>query len=644
MSLDLQPRALAKRRQQQQGDENGDSVPGSERKRPRTLQACLPWYIMPSSYVFLALRSQRLILDSRRRKVKCNGLKPRCHNCARFDDECQWPSGTLSSGQIGLPLGISPLEEHDFLSEDQALILSKAFFSFPQFSLVCHAFHRPTFEGQRFLEQPLLLRIAICSLAALQLDYEELERCFSGETGPDLSNRLAHIGQTLSKDSSFHPTVENILANVLLGWRELIAGSGNLAWLYTGLAIRMAQVLRLGKEYHQRHPAVERERRRRTMWTAFILDRLVSYVMARPQTIGAHKIRIQLPCPNHLYVFGEAYDGPNIHQALLGDIANDDILAYVIRVINLWGACTDLFANLAIGDKNSSAQLENELRKMEFTIETWTANLPDRLHWSLDNYAAHKLLGTGSQFILLQMLILHTHCITQQGFLPFETPFVSESGRDSVAAQSCLAYAQRITEISSTLFKGDDVDRANLMSPFSGIAIACAANIWIWRIHINDISQIEGIEMPSLTDQQIKSYLSSIIAILQSWAKTWKLAQSWLDVIGILTQYYATIYTGNTIDSLGEQEIGHGEPSSEREDPDREVEIGSGFPEPPDFQDLFRRIYFLNAAVGESTTLRRQFARLQTHSSWSQMWLGTLLSSQALDDHLAGFDQDTGFL
>ncbi|KAF3396960.1 hypothetical protein DPV78_007306 [Talaromyces pinophilus] len=622
MSLESQTQALGKRRQQQQGEGDGDSAPGSERKRPRTLQACLP---------------------CRRRKVKCNGHKPRCHNCTRFDDECHWPSGSLPPGQFILPLVNSPSEEQDFLSEDQALCLSKGFFSSPQFLVVGHAFHQPTFEGRRFLEQPLFLRIAICSLASLQLEDDELERCFNRESGPDVSNRLALIGQTLSKDSSFHPTVENILANVLLGWRELIAGSGNLAWLYTGLAIRMAQVLRLGKEYHQRHPAVERERRRRTMWTAFILDRLVSYVMARPQTIAVHKLRIQLPCPNHLYVFGEAYDGPDIHQSLLGD-ANDDILAYVIRAVNLWGACTDLFANLAIGDKSSSAQLEIELRQMEFTIETWTVQLPDRLHWSPNNYAAHKLLGTGSQFILLQMLVLHAHCITRQGFLPFATPFVSESGTDSITAQSCLAYAQRITEISTLLFQGDDVDRMNLKSPFSGIAIACAANIWIWRIHVNDICQIEGTERSSQTDQEIKSYLASITAILQAWSKTWKLAQSWLDVIGILTQYYATIYTGDTTVSLGEQEVGNGERSSEQEDPDREVEIGGGFPEPPDFQDLFRRIYFLNAAVGESTTLRRQFARLQTHSSWTQMWLGSLLSSQALDDHLAGFVDGARFL
>lgn len=243
------------------------------------------------------------------------------------------------------------------------------------------------------------------------------------------------------------------------------------------------------------------------------------------------------------------------------------------------------------------------------------------------------------------MLVLHAHCITRQGSLPFETPFVSESDAGSIAAQSCLAYAQRITEISASLFQGDNIDRTNLMSPFGGTAISCAANIWIWRIHVNDISEIEGTERPSQTDQEIKSYLPNIIAILQSWAKTWKLGQSWLDVIEILTQYYETIYTGHTTISLGEQEVGNGERASEEEeDPDREVEIGSGFPEPPDFQDLFRRIYFLNAVVGESATLRRQLARLQTHSSWSQMWLGSLLSSQALDDHLAGFVGGTELL
>lgn len=51
--------------------------------------------------------------------------------------------------------------------------------------------------------------------------------------------------------------------------------------MYAGAAIRMAQIVRLNKEYHQSHSLKDQETRRRTFWAFVLVDKLLAYLTLR---------------------------------------------------------------------------------------------------------------------------------------------------------------------------------------------------------------------------------------------------------------------------------------------------------------------------------------------------------------------------
>jgi hypothetical protein len=81
--------------------------------------------------------------------------------------------------------------------------------------------------------------------------------------------------------------------------------------MYTGTAIRMAHALQLGSEFNQRHSPRQKEMQKGTFWACFVMGRLISYSNNRPLSIDMVSVRIQLPCPDNRFAFGEDYFGPS---------------------------------------------------------------------------------------------------------------------------------------------------------------------------------------------------------------------------------------------------------------------------------------------------------------------------------------------
>ena len=191
----------------------------------------------------------------------------------------------------------------------------------PNLAFIRQSLHQPSFESTDLSFYPPILRLAIHSLAALYVSDTDVLEIFNGETAFELSERLATAAQTYSRNTSDQPSVFSVQGNVLLGFRELLCRNTGRAWMYTGLAIRMAQGLRLGKEYFQKYPHREREVRRRALWTCFIMDRLLCFLTARPQVFRSRQISIQLPCPTKNFLFDEDFRGPGLSEFSSLDIS-----------------------------------------------------------------------------------------------------------------------------------------------------------------------------------------------------------------------------------------------------------------------------------------------------------------------------------
>ena len=77
------------------------------------------------------------------------------------------------------------------------------------------------------------------------------------------------------------PTISNVQALVILGLHEFGSSRGARAWMYAGIAIRMAISLGLNVEDEQRLASqswVETEIRRRVFWATFIMGILSKFL------------------------------------------------------------------------------------------------------------------------------------------------------------------------------------------------------------------------------------------------------------------------------------------------------------------------------------------------------------------------------
>jgi hypothetical protein len=91
-------------------------------------------------------------------------------------------------------------------------------------------------------------------------------------------------------------------ALLLMGYRELGIGAMAQAWLYIGMAIRMAQDLGMHKNADQwthdgtsLFTSVELQERRRIWYTCVIMDKYVSSYMGRPLSISEREFDTELP-------------------------------------------------------------------------------------------------------------------------------------------------------------------------------------------------------------------------------------------------------------------------------------------------------------------------------------------------------------
>ncbi|TPX26364.1 hypothetical protein DIZ76_011826 [Coccidioides immitis] len=117
--------------------------------------------------------------------------------------------------------------------------------------------------------------------------------------------------------------IHRVQAFLMLGLHEWGMCRGTNAWIYVGMAIRLAQAMGLSFEtendrFSRRSSLhsnldqkdqnsddiIEQETRRRTFWSCFVMDRCLSGGKFRPRMVKVRDVGIQLPSDN-AFAFGE---------------------------------------------------------------------------------------------------------------------------------------------------------------------------------------------------------------------------------------------------------------------------------------------------------------------------------------------------
>ncbi|CAJ0542659.1 Ff.00g001890.m01.CDS01 [Fusarium sp. VM40] len=366
-----------------------DDSDGPESRRKRIRQACL---------------------NCRKKKVRCTGEKPVCSFCQRLNQDCEYAEDgrTLRRAYVTyrteseqlpvtdmertiltrfaslenqvstlqatveklLPLALNqqtlsnnhpiqqqantpstailqtPLTTQSTASERPQLqtLLSAAdiYFRF------CHSqpyslFHEATFR-QRLADDSLPTYL--------------LWGFFQGNTADDASTYAAKAWECIDLPWSGSAPPQKVLTVVqtiiLIVSTEVPAGLCNQAHMKLGFAVRLAQNNRLHLEPNASIPVAEREERRRTFWSLYLQDILISLSRGRFCAIRDEECKVSLPCSEQAFK-DEREEKTPLLEDLIGESVEQEAIEKCspLGLINVMASILSRVSDYALHETNS---------------------------------------------------------------------------------------------------------------------------------------------------------------------------------------------------------------------------------------------------------------------------------------------------
>ncbi|KAF9869699.1 hypothetical protein CkaCkLH20_12886 [Colletotrichum karsti] len=234
-------------------------------------------------------------------------------------------------------------------------------------------------------------------------------------------------------------SVERVQALLILGLYEWISlnHEGLRAWMLVGAAGRMAQALKLGHETknsssgssaHRIGAASEEfiinhEIRRRTMYSCFIFDRLISCGKERPSLIRSEDLQIHLPCSKENFDLSRQVTTAFFtDDTLSAPHRKISILGHFVHLVNLWGRISH-YTNAGgrfLDKRRPPWDRESMFFRLRQDIDSFSSDLEVSgvfLNFSPSNYFRHE--GTSNTYILLHLLMALCKIMLHRQYLPF---------------------------------------------------------------------------------------------------------------------------------------------------------------------------------------------------------------------------------
>ncbi|KAG5786033.1 hypothetical protein H9Q73_000333 [Fusarium xylarioides] len=258
-------------------------------------------------------------------------------------------------------------------------------------------------------------------------------------------------------------TVERIQSFLMLGLFEWSQENNSSAWMYLGIAIRMAKLMRLEqddrrmailenqapdtKRFEKKSPEIViiRETRRRTMYSCFIMDRLMSCGSERPLSIAVESMLIQLPCSEMAFDLSlQVYTG--LLQPREGSsqpqISDDSTLSRFVKLVEIWG---EISRYISMGGRSREVHPpwnpKSTFYKLREKIIAFDKDLPDTFTLSRQNYYRHDNHQATNAYVSLHMLASVCQIVLNREYLPFLPLRCREPQGPSIVNQTILNFA-----------------------------------------------------------------------------------------------------------------------------------------------------------------------------------------------------------
>ena len=392
----------------------------------------------------------------------------------------------------------------------------------------------------------------------------------------------AAFGPTGSNLTS--PSLDGIQSLLMLALYEWGQTRGLTAWVYAGIAIRLAQSMglayeddsdtrtlkpsfqRAGLPLNEWEEVIEKEVRRRTLWSCFVMDRMLSAGKYRPTMIAADKLRVQLPCTDDQFLFvrdvrtsflnTDWIDGNA--SAKSGIVDDDGVLSRYLRLVEIFGRFSEWsYLGGRRTEKQPPWDSSTEFFKLRQELKEFHDSLPSNLTFTEANLSAHIEKRNATTYASLHTLYSLCQIMLHREYIPFialrcEKPqgpldeptfpkdkFQIPDGFWEESAASMCKAARDIVELARTCHDNNALPE----SPQVGFAIWQAAFVCVYTAHFEHMDTRYHLHSPHEVDQMNTAvkpnyYDAFAVKLLKEMVPRLKMARGYVKSLRKMHDYY----------------------------------------------------------------------------------------------------------
>ncbi|KAI1019223.1 hypothetical protein LB503_009232 [Fusarium chuoi] len=368
-------------------------------------------------------------------------------------------------------------------------------------------------------------------------------------TQVEASNTFAAHARSLVLSLVDQPTVHRAQVLLMLTGHSWGAGEGRRAWVYLGMAVRMAQVLGLFEEpppATTREDFIDAEERRRTAWTCFLMDSLLSGGKGRDRMLSGDKMRIQLPCESDSFNFGqivmcERLDGSMPGGAMGAVHGSLGIVANSMRVADVWGAVAK-WACTRHDNTVPPWQPQSEFQMLLSRLELWKDSLPERLRYELFLLRAHSVSNQGQAYCYMHCIYFMSVIFLYRSYLPeveMQKARVGDKDWDQWSTWSSKELEKIAEQVCDMLqeIRAFGLYFLRGLVPWIGFTIYTAVGTMLYFYHFPN---------PGDTAHQVEKRREHIVEgllFLKDMRQAWPMADTWREKIKAMQIFYSNIKT-----------------------------------------------------------------------------------------------------
>ncbi|CAG9975120.1 unnamed protein product [Clonostachys byssicola] len=417
---------------------------------------------------------------------------------------------------------------------------------------------RVVFEGK--CHQNESLAFAIVALCVRYLTLESVQDLFGQPDPKYVERHYLRAARERFKLVSDEPSIINVQTGLVLALAELLASNGLQYWMTTGIAIRMAQYMRLNKEYNEGVTVQMQEIRRRVFWSCWVFDRTSAYLLNKPRTLSLANVAIALPNTEAALVHHEVTKGwtlDDFHK-MNARMSETGMTPYYLKAVSLWSDLADFsVCRRRLRDNLPPTEPRSAFYKLNGELSQWYNALEPTISWSVPNFEMQRHLGQGSLFLATHLLSRSAVCVGHQCYLPHLDNYTVLSGSIDAAGWSYLHREESLIEacISNALSVGEILTWAvaaqvfqdhndHLQRLWAAKSILSIVRSLLWIRHATDPKVSETMQGLAV------KYLDVISRLLSSWIGQWKVAKQWLSIVEALSALCNAAYLGDIDESL----------------------------------------------------------------------------------------------